>query len=280
MLDLLTKAKNAIDTYNTQLRINSSNIANMSVPGYKAMKVSFQSLFEQLINSGTAASDKSGGKNPLQLGSTVGVSDTSIDFTQGSIAAGDHLDLAINGTGLFIVSPDGGNTMLYTRAGKFHVDNDGNLVTDTGMQVYGFKGGNLTPITGLNSYQTGFLTWSDQGQLVQYNDDNWSSTDPTSHFQTADTGYTIGLTTFTNNSGLEQGPGTTFVETGASGVPLDNEVPGADYGTVSARSFEQSNVFYTGEILDSMEAQRAMSGNLTIAKMISDEISQFISKIS
>ena len=280
MLDLLTKAKNAIETYNTQLRINSSNIANMSVPGYKAMKISFQTLFEQLINGGTAATDKVGGKNPLQLGTSVGVANVGIDFTQGNIADGQHLDLAISGSGLFIVSPDGGNTMQYTRAGKFQVDSAGNLVTDTGMQVYGFSGGALVPITGLSGYNASYLSWTNTGALVQYNDDSWDVTDATKHYQVADTGYSIALTSFTNNSGLAQASGNTFAETEASGAPLDNELPGGDFGSVTPRMYEQSNVFYTGEIIDSMEAQRAMSGNLTIARMISDEITNFITKIS
>jgi len=279
MLDLLTRAKNAIETYNAQLRVNSSNIANLNVPGYKAMKISFQSLFEQILNSGTAASDKVGGKDPLQFGSSVGVASTQLDFTQGNIASGNNLDLAINGSGMYAVSPDDGKTMEYYRAGKFSVDNNGNLVTDTGLQVYGFFGGTLVPITGLTGYNVNNLSWTNTGELVEYTNNNWDdTTNPPS--VNRDTGFSIALTSFSNLSGLTQASGTAFAETEASGSPLDYQLPGGDFGSVQTRSYEQSNVFYTGEILDSMEAQRAMSGNLTIARMISDEISNFISKIS
>ena len=98
----MTKAKNAIEAYNTQLRINSSNIANMSVPGYKAMKISFQTIYEKMINQGTAAEADSGGTNPIQLGSSVGIGSTSLDFSQGTVTEGQPLDLAINGSGLFV----------------------------------------------------------------------------------------------------------------------------------------------------------------------------------
>jgi flagellar hook protein FlgE len=278
MLDILSKAKNAIEAYNTQLRINSSNIANMSVPGYKTMKVSFQTIFEQVINQGTAAQAEIGGTNPIQLGSSVGIGSTSLDFSQGGITEGQSLDLAINGSGLFAVSPDGGKTMLYTRAGKFTIDSAGNLTTDTGMQVYGLSGGALVPITGLTAYNTSRLSWTNDGQLAEFNLKGDGTVDYTSINQY--TGYSIALTSFANLSGLAQAAGNAFAETPASGMPQSYKIAGDTYGTVTPRNYEQSNVFYTGEIIDSMEAQRAMSGNLTILRMISDEITNFINRIS
>ena len=278
MLDVMSKAKNAIEAYNTQLRINSSNIANMSVPGYKTMKISFQTIFEQVLKGGTAAEAEIGGTNPLQLGSSVGIGNTYLDFSQGTITEGLQLDLAVNGSGLFVVSPDGGKSMLYTRAGKFLIDSAGNLVTDTGMQVYGLSGDVLVPITGLTAYNMDRLSWTNDGQLAEFNVNGDGSINYTS--VNTYTGYKIALTSFTNLSGLAQSSGNTFAETAASGSPLANKTSGDSYGIAVPRNYEQSNVFYTGEVIDSMEAQRAMSGNLTILKMISDEITNFINRIS
>jgi len=278
MLDILSKAKNAIEAYNTQLRINSSNIANMSVPGYKTAKISFQTIFEQVLTGGTAAESEIGGTNPLQLGSSVGIGNTYLDFSQGTITAGLQLDLAVNGSGLFVVSPDGGKSMLYTRAGKFLIDSAGSLVTDTGMQVYGLSGDVLVPITGLTAYNMERLSWTNDGQLAEFN----VNVDGSLNYNSVNTytGYKIALTSFTNLSGLAQSSGNTFAETAASGSPLANKTSGDSYGIAVPRNYEQSNVFYTGEVIDSMEAQRAMSGNLTILKMISDEITNFINRIS
>jgi flagellar hook protein FlgE len=278
MLDVMSKAKNAIEAYNTQLRINSSNIANMSVPGYKTMKISFQTIFEQVLKGGTAAEAEIGGTNPLQLGSSVGIGNTYLDFSQGTITEGLQLDLAVNGSGLFVVSPDGGKSMLYTRAGKFLIDSAGNLVTDTGMQVYGLSGDVLVPITGLTAYNMDRLSWTNDGQLAEFNVNGDGSINYTS--VNTYTGYKIALTSFTNLSGLAQSSGNTFAETAASGSPLANKTSGDIYGIAVPRNYEQSNVFYTGEVIDSMEAQRAMSGNLTILRMISDEITNFINRIS
>lgn len=282
MLDLLTRAKNAIEAYNSQLRINSANIANMSVPGYKAMKISFQTIFEKVLHGGTAAKDELGGTNPLQFGSNVGIGNVGLDFSQGAFSDGGVHDLAIDGSGLFVVSPDNGTTMLYTRAGKFRLDSAGNLVTDTGMQVYGFFSGSFQPIAGLSGYDQDKLSWDENGNLVEYTLDpityppGGSTSNPIASY----TGYSIALASFTNLAGLEQSSGNTFKETAGSGAPLAYLSPGDAYGTVKPRRFEQSNVFYTGEIIDSMEAERAMSGNLTILRTINDEITNFINRIS
>ena len=278
MLDILSKAKNAIEAYNTQLRINSSNIANMSVPGYKTMKVSFQTIFEKLLHGGTAAEAEIGGTNPMQLGSSVGIGSTFLDFSQGTIAEGLPLDLAVNGSGLFVVSPDGGKTMLYSRAGKFLVDSAGNLTTSNGMQVYGLSGDVLVPITGLTAYNTSRLSWTNDGQLAEFNLKPDGTVDYTS--VNVYTGYSIALTSFSNLSGLAQTSGNTFAETSSSGAPQAYKNSGDIYGVAVPRNYEQSNVFYTGEVIDSMEAERAMSGNLTILRMISDEITNFINRIS
>jgi flagellar hook protein FlgE len=279
MLDILTKAKNAIEAYNSQLRINSSNIANMSVPGYKRMNISFQTIFENVLNGGTPAEDGVGGTNPIQFGSSVGIGNIGIDFSQGTMSEGQHLDVGVNGAGLFIVSPDDGSTKLYTRSGKFNIDNEGNLKTADGMQVYGFKGGGLVPIKGLTAYTNDdTLSWTNDGRLVVFNVGTDGSVDYSS--VAIDTGYSIALTNFDNPSGLTQSYGNTFTESAASGPAQAFRNADQGFGSVSPRSFEQSNVFYTSEIIDSMEAQRAMSGNLTMVRMISDEITNFINRIS
>jgi flagellar hook protein FlgE len=285
MLDLMTRAKNAIEAYNTQLRINSANIANMSVPGYKAMKISFQTIFENLINRGTAAGADIGGTNPTQLGSSVGIGSTNLDFSQGTTTSGNPRSLAVNGTGLFIVSPDGGKTMLYTRAGQFSTDSAGNLITSNGMQVYGLSGGTLVPISGLSGYAQTKLSWTNDGQLVEYTDDPQANPpgsldNPNPNLISRYTGYSIALTSFVNPGGLAQVSGNTFSETPASGEPLAYKAANDAYGAVLPGVYEESNVFYTGEVIDSMEAQRAMNGNLTILRMISDEITNFINRIS
>ncbi|MFC1495945.1 flagellar hook basal-body protein [Candidatus Margulisiibacteriota bacterium] len=265
MFDIMNQAKDTIQAYNSALSINSANIANMSVNGYKRLDISFESIFNKLINSGTAADAFSnlGGTNPTQYGGGAAVAEVGIDFSQGSFVAGSDIDLAITGNGLFIVSPDGGSTYRYTRAGDFSINN-GNLVTAAGHQVYGFNSaGSLVPISGLNPDANNY-SWTTAG-VLQYN--------------SADTVYSIALTYFTNPQGLAQGDGTTFIETLASGTPSSPVGSGSSAGSVTGGSLEQSNVFYLGETIDSLEIQRALSGNLSVVRMASDIINNFITKL-
>jgi flagellar hook protein FlgE len=265
MLDIMSQAQNAIAAYNSALSVHSSNIANMDVIGYKRLDISFQSIFEKVLRQGTAANTFAnlGGTNPEQFGQGTAVSNVSVDFTAGGTVEGSKIDLAIQGQGLFVVSPDGGNSYLYTRAGKFSIVN-GNLVTEAGMQVYGLNdSGGLTAITGLTGDST-LYNWSTSGELL---------------YNSARTGYRIALTYFPNPGGLQQAQGTTFRETMASGSAATPEAPEGTAGSIIPERTEQSNVFYIGENIDALEIQRAMSANLSVVRMASDIISSFISKL-
>ncbi|MBI5399457.1 flagellar hook basal-body protein [Candidatus Saganbacteria bacterium] len=270
MLDIMSQAQNAIEAYNEALKVTSSNISNMNVTGYKKLDTSFQSIFEKILTRGTAARNNIGGTNPLQLGQGMNLASVSIDFSNGELVDGSGADLAIKGLGLFIVSPDGGKTYLYTRAGNFQIDASGNL-SSNGLQVYGLDGaGNMTPITGLPSGNRSSYKWLSDGTL-QY------ATDGTTFIST---GYRIALTYFTNPNGLAQARGSSFAETAASGSAAAAQAPGGLVGAVSPGQLERSNVQYLSETIDALEFQRAMSGNLTMLKMASDLISSFISKLS
>ncbi|MBU0687652.1 MAG: flagellar hook basal-body protein [Candidatus Margulisbacteria bacterium] len=278
MLNLMRQAKNAIAAQEAALKIITSNIANMDTTGYKRLDISFQSIFEQILNRGSAAGSTNnlGGTNPIQLGQGMGIADLKVDFSQGDLASGSNLDLAISGQGLFAVSDDGGTTFKYTRSGDFSINSAGNLVTSTGAQVYGFfgTGTSLIPITGLSSalYNTNNLSFDSAGSLLEYTDDTFTSVQ-------ADTGFRIALTYFNNPGGLIQSAGSTFEETDASGAPAAAALPGGAAGSVTARYTESSNVFYLSESLKSLEIQRAMNGNLTMIRLASDIISNFISRL-
>ena len=269
MFDMMNQAANAIEVYNTALKVHNANIANMSVAGYKRLDISFQSILDKMMNPGSAADTMSylGGTNPRQYGQGVGIANIGVDFTAGSFTdTGSGIDLAINGQGLFIVSGDGGNTYQYTRAGKFTKDSSNNLITETGLQVYGLNSsGAIAPISGLTSDISQY-TW-DQG------------TGELKLLDGTSTGFRIALTYFNNSGGLEQTSGTTFKETLSSGSAATPSAPGGPAGSILAGQIEQSNVFYIGESIDSLEIQRAISANLSTVKAASDLIASFISKI-
>ncbi len=289
MIDIMIQAKNSIEAYNTALRIYSSNISNMNVIGYKRLDISFQAIFERILARGTASAvfEGRGGTNPIQIGQGSSIGGVDVDFSQGALTDGSALDLGIIGSGLFLVSPDEGETFLYTRAGQFHFDSDGYLLTNTGMKVYGYRLSGGSPIGDIEPIQISGATnlyswWTSDGILAEFPDDGSGNPDLTATPPVADRHWQIALTYFANPSGLEQTAGTAFKETLASGEPFPATPPsmGSLVGGVAPRQLEQSNVFYLGETIDSIEAQRAMSGSLTLIRLASDTISQFINRLS
>jgi flagellar hook protein FlgE len=116
-----------------QLSVIGNNLANINTPGYKASSAAFEDLLSQTLTGGSSA----GSINFLQVGLGVQVGGTNQNFSQGSLqTTGNVSDVAIQGNGFFIVQGD--QSLNYTRAGNFHVDANGNLVTTEGAHVQGY----------------------------------------------------------------------------------------------------------------------------------------------
>lgn len=113
------------------LDIVGNNLANLNTTGYKDSTASFYDLLAQ-----------SSGGGSIQIGGGVSATFSQRQFSQGSIQqTGGNFDAAIQGNGFFIVRDTAGDT-LYTRAGNFQLDGNGNLVTSTGQAVQGWMSNN------------------------------------------------------------------------------------------------------------------------------------------
>ncbi len=121
-----------------RLDVVASNIANVNTTGYKGSRVLFQDLFSQTLEGGSAPVDNFGGSNPVQVGLGVQVGSIDVDHTQGSlITTGVASDLAIQGTGFFVLSD--GSANYYTRDGSFSLNADGVLIDSaSGLRVQGY----------------------------------------------------------------------------------------------------------------------------------------------
>jgi flagellar hook protein FlgE len=110
-----------------EINIAGNNIANASTVGFKKSRAEFGSVF--------AASVLGGGKN--QQGSGVSLQNIAQDFSQGSVSfTGNALDLAINGSGFFVLQGEAGTS--YTRAGAFGTDKNGYIINNQGERLQGF----------------------------------------------------------------------------------------------------------------------------------------------
>ena len=120
------------------LDVIGNNIANSNTTGFKSSRAEFADM--------VAASMGAGGGSSYGIG--VEVAAVAQQFSQGNVTVtGNNLDVAINGNGFFKVQQADGSA-AYTRAGNFKLDKTGDLVTNGGAQVMGFK---VDPATGLST---------------------------------------------------------------------------------------------------------------------------------
>ncbi|MDO3382615.1 flagellar hook-basal body complex protein [Gilvimarinus algae] len=120
-------ALSGIRAANADLKVTGNNIANASTTGFKASRAEFGDVY--------ASSLLGGGSNTP--GSGVNLQMIRQQFNQGNLNFTDNqLDLAVNGSGFFVISNEG--DQLYTRAGAFGLDSDGYIVSNTGGNLQGY----------------------------------------------------------------------------------------------------------------------------------------------
>lgn len=139
MMRSLFAAVSGLKNHQTKMDVIGNNIANVNTIGFKGSTVNFQDVMSQTLQSAASAAGNRGGTNPMQVGLGMGLASININFTDGSPeATGRQTDLAISGSGFFIVSD--GVSQLYTRAGNFDFEPAGNFIdSGTGYTVYGWQ---------------------------------------------------------------------------------------------------------------------------------------------
>src|SRR3974377_838710 len=121
-----------------QLNVDNiaNNLANANTVGYKMRRAQFQDLlYQNLVQPGASAGQQTVVPTGLQLGLGTRASSNEIIFSQGDFSATENpLDVVIQGKGFFQVRRPSGE-LAYTRAGSFHLDRDGNIVTADGDPI-------------------------------------------------------------------------------------------------------------------------------------------------
>ncbi|TWO20516.1 flagellar hook protein FlgE [Campylobacter hyointestinalis] len=139
MMRSLWAGVTGLQAHQIAMDVEGNNIANVNTVGFKYSRVSFADLVSQTDKVATAPQGELGGKNPMQIGLGTQINAVTKIFKQGSIQTTDkNTDVAIQGDGFFIVSPDGGNTKYFTRNGDFSFDSLGNFVDKNGYIAQGW----------------------------------------------------------------------------------------------------------------------------------------------
>ncbi len=140
MMKALDSGVTGLQSHQIAMDVESNNIANVNTIGYKYSRANFSDLLAQTNQIATAPQGSLGGKNAVQIGLGTTINSITKIMSQGSIQNTDkNTDVAIQGDGFFIVSPDGGNTYKYSRSGDFKFDAAGNFVDNNGFIVQGWS---------------------------------------------------------------------------------------------------------------------------------------------
>ncbi len=121
----------ALMSQTQSLDVLANNLSNTSTTGYRAQHAIFRSVLARMGGYPMSNLNKATNDYGVLGGSRV-------DLAQGGLErTGNDFDLAIEGSGFFVVQNDKGR--LYTRNGNFHVSN-GQLVAEDGSAVMGNNG--------------------------------------------------------------------------------------------------------------------------------------------
>lgn len=243
MIRALHTAATGMIGMQTQVDTTSNNIANVNTIGYKKQRAEFADLFYQTMQyAGTSTSETTIAPTGIELGLGVRPLAIAKHFSQGNPKETENnLDIAIMGRGFFqIEMPDG--TIAYTRSGGFKLDNEGNIVTSEGYRLVP----NITipeDATQINIGIDGIVS------VLQSN-----STELNTIGQ-------IETTIFINPAGLHSLGDNLYINTNASGEPI-NGIPGNEgFGMLRQGFIEMSNVKLVEEMTDLITGQRAYEAN-------------------
>jgi flagellar basal-body rod protein FlgG len=256
MIRALYTAASGMSAQQTNLDTVANNLANSATTGFHQRQVQFQDMiYQNLITPGSAQTQQTLSAG-LQVGLGTKSAASEVIMTQGDFnQTNGPLDLAIQGAGFFQISrPDG--TIAYTRAGNFHPNNQGTLVTANGDTVLPAITipSNATNVT-ISQY--GIVTATVPGQT-----------------NAAQLG-TIQLATFANPGGLNSIGGNLLQQTESSGNPI-TDAPGgtSGMGTLQQGYLENSNVDVVAEFVQMILAQRAYESNSKVIHVADDMYSQ------
>lgn len=256
MIRALYTAASGMAAQQANIDTVAHNLANVNTNGFKKSRMEFEDLvYQQTLVAGTPTSSSTEAPVGLETGLGTRPVATARDFTTGNLKSTNApLDMAIEGRGFFqIAMPDG--TTAYSRAGAFHLDAEGRMMTSEGMAV---EPEITVPAnaTSISISREGVVAVTIAGQSA------------------AQELGTIELATFQNAAGLRALGGNLFAATTASGEPTTG-VPGTEgIGTVAQGFLEESNVSVVEEMVNMILGQRAYEANSRVVKAADEMLAQ------
>jgi flagellar basal-body rod protein FlgG len=262
MIRALFSAASGMNAQQMNVDNIAHNLANANTVGFKQRRAQFQDLlYQNLVQPGAAAGAQTVVPTGLQLGLGSRPSSNEVIFTQGNFQMTNNpMDLVIQGRGFFQIRMPTGE-ITYSRAGNFHLDRDGNMVTADGNP--------LEPQ----------ITLPAEAQSVSIAQDGTVSFNLPGQAAAQIAGQ-VQLVNFTNPAGLSSIGRNLFSATDASGEPTIGTPGGQEgLGTLQQGYVEASNVSVVEEFINLIVSQRAYEANSKVVKA-ADEMYQQVNGLT
>jgi flagellar basal-body rod protein FlgG len=221
----------------------ANNLANASTVGFKRTRLEFQDiLYQNLRTPGASANASTALPVGLQIGLGARVISSERIFLQGDFHQTQNpLDMVIEGNGFFQVRLSSGE-IAYTRAGSFHLNAQGQIVTATGEA--------MEPA----------ITIPTEATSITIGVDGTVSVNVPGQANAQNVGQ-IQLASFANSAGLESLGRNLYKETAASGQPTVAAPDSQGLGRINQGFIEGSNVNIVEELVNMISAQRIYETN-------------------
>jgi flagellar hook protein FlgE len=272
-------AISGLTVHQTMLDVTANNIANVNTIGFKSERASFEDALSQLEHGSSAPTATTGGTDVAQVGLGVRLGSINNMMTAGAVqTTGSSLDVAIQGDGFFRVVSDpttlgGTPEYMYTRAGNFTTDANGDLVTNGGAYVVGFKfdvSGN--PLTGAANETKITIPPGSQSVTIAQNG-TVSVTDSAGAVAKV---AVVSLATFPNDAGLQRVSGNNWIATNNSGAETANVAGTNGLGTLIPGAVEMSNVDLAQEFTNMITAERGFQANSRVITTADEMLQELV----
>lgn len=263
-IQAMRTAATGMEAMQTRLDVIANNLANANSIAFKRDRANTEDLF-YLHRKLPGAEDIAGNRTPtgISIGLGTRISGVQTEFRQGNLEATNNpLDLAITGVGFFQVVDPATSEILYTRAGNFTVNDQGQLVqasatvgrlVDPPIQIPPDAQEILVSGAGVISVkQAGSQTYQQVGQLQ--------------------------LARFQNPDGLLKLGDNLYAQTDASGPPTIGQPSQDGFGTINQSMIELSNVEPVRELIDLINTQRTFELNSEAVKA-GDQMLQLLANL-
>lgn len=247
MIKGLYTAASGMEALEKKSNIRANNLANANSTAFKKSDTVTSSFPELLLNKIEANSSN---EEVGEISTGAFLEKSFKDLRQGDLQKTDNkLDFAIQGAGFFEVETEAG--VRYTRAGNFSLNNNSELVTQTGKPVLDVNGNRIQFISGQD------FSIDQKGAI---------------HFNNGLEGAEIALVNFENPAALSQ-EGDNLYQAQAGNTAYEADA------VIAQGYLENSNVKIVEEMVKMIKTNRHYESNQKVIRTLDESLEKVINEV-